>query len=370
MGWFTAAKTLFDDDLRKVVLVIIAILIAIPLTFPIIALPVLILNLPITSFQEKGEADQTIQDYITIMVDYKYKIHDKVKSMKREYNANGYEIRKVKINYPSLSVLMAYDNVINKTRYTDESIKVLLNKNEIFSFLDKCMNYHCTYDTAIADIKSPEEIAKSVFSDEDDINMFTAIYETLRKTDLDSSVPEVKFSDLEYLEGGIELPYINQGDDRWRNKPYGSSTIGKSGCAIASLSMVINGLLPESDVLPPELANWAASNGYYISGAGTSWSFFQGVANKYNLKMRNLSRDNPQEILDELGKGHPVVVSMSAGHFTKGGHIMVLRGVTDDGKILVSDPASLERSNQSWDYSIILLESSTLSPSCFWSYSK
>lgn len=43
-------------------------------------------------------------------------------------------------------------------------------------------------------------------------------------------------------------------------------------------------------------------------------------------------------------------------HFTKGGHFIVLRGITAEGKILVADPASVKRSNQEWDLSIILEE--------------
>ena len=48
---------------------------------------------------------------------------------------------------------------------------------------------------------------------------------------------------------------------------------------------------------------------------------------------------------------------MAEGHFTKGGHFIVLRGM-QDGKILVADPASYQRSGQSWDLSIILDEAS------------
>lgn len=47
---------------------------------------------------------------------------------------------------------------------------------------------------------------------------------------------------------------------------------------------------------------------------------------------------------------------MSKGHFTTGGHFIVLRGVTAEGKILVADPASHKRSNQEWDLSLIMDE--------------
>ena len=52
-----------------------------------------------------------------------------------------------------------------------------------------------------------------------------------------------------------------------------------------------------------------------------------------------------------------IVAIMSAGHFTSSGHFIVLRGVKDE-KILVADPVSRTRSEQSWDLSIILNEAS------------
>ena len=58
-----------------------------------------------------------------------------------------------------------------------------------------------------------------------------------------------------------------------------------------------------------------------------------------------------------LADGKLVVAIMSKGHFTSGGHFIVLRGV-QDGKILVADPASYRRSGQLWDLSIILNEAS------------
>ena len=55
-------------------------------------------------------------------------------------------------------------------------------------------------------------------------------------------------------------------------------------------------------------------------------------------------------MLDSIAKdGKLVIAIMSAGHFTRGGHFIVLRGITDDGKILVADCASYERSQKEWD---------------------
>ena len=48
---------------------------------------------------------------------------------------------------------------------------------------------------------------------------------------------------------------------------------------------------------------------------------------------------------------------MGKGIFTRNGHYIVLRGVTDDGKILVNDPNSESRSEKAYPLSTILNQS-------------
>lgn len=321
MEWIMATKvafkTLTDKKFRN--LIISLILGIVIFLFSFLMIPTLLFSLPQMAFASETEAKDMTNKYIDILVEYKHKIHDNVRTARKNYTSQGKTITQVKINYPSLSAIIAYENVLNKDNYKKDKAEALnLSKDQIFSFLDNCMSYVVEGETLVAKVKTSDEIA-NFFKSEEDKNMFKLVYETMKKTDLDNSVPDVPFSDFEYLEGGINLPYISQYDSRWAYEPYGSSTIKVSGCAIASMSMVINGLLPDTNILPPELAKWSANNGYYIPGAGTAWSFFGAVANKYNLNANNLSRNNPQAILDELAKGHPVVVSMSPGHFTRGG---------------------------------------------------
>lgn len=73
--------------------------------------------------------------------------------------------------------------------------------------------------------------------------------------------------------------------------------------------------------------------------------------------MKGCTPSEPQRIVDALAEGKLVVAIMLKGHFTTGGHFIVLRGV-QDGKILVADPASYKRSQQLWDLPIILNEAS------------
>ena len=371
MEWFMATKvaTLFLDKKTRNIIIISSLCLILSL-FSFILLPTLLLTLPTMAFTNESEANNLTNEYTNILVEYKKKIHEDIKVAHNEYKSQGKSIKNTEINYPSLSLIIAYDNVINKNRYQQEKTHNLnVSKEQIFKFLDNSMSYVLEGETLVSTVKSPEEIA-NFFNEKEEKQMFLAIYETMKRTDLDNKVPDVPFSDFDYLEGGIELPYLSQRDERWANAPYGIETIAQAGCGITSMAMVINGLIPEANVLPPELALWSYKNGHYVDNVGTAWSLFGALAKEYNLQMRNLSRNNPQDILDELSKGHPVVMSLDPGTFINGYHIIVLRGISSSGKILVSDPWSIENSKKEWDFSLLLAESSSLSPSCFWAFSR
>ncbi len=153
----------------------------------------------------------------------------------------------------------------------------------------------------------------------------------------------------------MEVTYYNQLDERWENVMYGtSSTIGEAGCGPTSMSIVISTLTGEAHD-PIELCNWSVANGHRCEGNGSYHSLIPAAAASYGLTCeKNL---DAQGIVDALSSGKLVVVIMSKGHFTNGGHFIVLRGVTSSGKILVADPASYRRSEQEWDLSIIMNES-------------
>ena len=153
--------------------------------------------------------------------------------------------------------------------------------------------------------------------------------------------------------GETEVVYYSQLDKRWAGDSYGDSTIGRSGCGPTSVSIVISTLTGQA-VDPPHMAEWAYQNGYYCPGSGSYHSLIPGAAEEYDLTAKgNLTA---QEIVDALKNEELVVAIMAKGHFTKNGHFIVLRGVTREGKILVADPASIERSNQEWDLSLIMNE--------------
>ena len=162
--------------------------------------------------------------------------------------------------------------------------------------------------------------------------------------------------DVRFTDGATEVVYFNQLDERWANKPYGTDNIGGYGCGTTSMAIVVSSLT-DSIVDPIEMADWSYKNGGWCSKSGSYHSLIPNAARAWNLPVEGCTASEPQRILDALSSGKLVVAIMSKGHFTSGGHFIVLRGV-QDGKIMVADPASYKRSGQLWDLSIILNEAS------------
>ncbi len=157
-----------------------------------------------------------------------------------------------------------------------------------------------------------------------------------------------------FTDGGMEVAYYNQLDERWADIMYGTSgTIGEGGCGPTAMSIVISTLTGEPHD-PVELSNWSVDNGHRCEGNGSYHSLIPTAAVAWGLSCEgDLSA---QDIVDALSSGKLVVAIMSKGHFTSSGHFIVLRGVTSKGKILVADPASHKRSQQEWDLSLIINE--------------
>lgn len=162
-----------------------------------------------------------------------------------------------------------------------------------------------------------------------------------------------------------EIPLFLQGDKRWSMFSYGrSGTISSSGCGPTSLAMIVVGLTGDTSVNPKVVADWSVANGHRVEGVGSAWSLMTDGGAHWGLTVESVSI-RASSISAALRAGKPIIASVGPGHFTSQGHFIVLRGITESGKILVNDPASTKRSQQEWDVSIIVNESKGM-----WAYSK
>ncbi len=169
-----------------------------------------------------------------------------------------------------------------------------------------------------------------------------------------NSIPSL--GDVCFTDGATDVVYYNQLDERYADKPYGTDHIGSHGCGPTSMAIVVSSLTGQT-VDPVAMAEWSYRNGYWCKDSGSYHALIPAAARNWGLNVSGCSVSEPQRILDALAEGKLVVAIMSKGHFTKSGHFIVLRGI-QDGKILVADPASYNRSGQLWDLSLILREAS------------
>jgi hypothetical protein len=165
----------------------------------------------------------------------------------------------------------------------------------------------------------------------------------------------IDYGDIIFTDGVTDVVYFNQLDSKYANEPYGTDKIGTHGCGPTALAIVVSSLT-ERTVDPVEMAAWSVANGGWCPDSGSYHSLIPSAAQAFGLNVRGDVQSDPQRIIDTLSSGKLVIALMAKGHFTSGGHFIVLRGVTADGKILVADPASKSRSEQEWDFSIILDE--------------
>ncbi len=162
---------------------------------------------------------------------------------------------------------------------------------------------------------------------------------------------------IRFTDGQTPVVYYNQKDERYANQPFGKDNIGGYGCGPTAMAIVVSSLTANT-VDPIQMARWAYEHGYWCSKSGSYHSLIPGAAKAWGLPVEGCSAKEGQRIVDALANGKLVVALMLKGHFTNSGHFIVLRGVKD-GKILVADPASYDRSKMEWDLSIILNEAST-----------
>lgn len=149
------------------------------------------------------------------------------------------------------------------------------------------------------------------------------------------------------------IPLLIQWDKRWGYLPYGDGWIGNSGCGPTALSMIVLGLTGNTEWNPAEIAALSESQGWYISGEGTSWDLLTEGAQMLGLHSETgeLTADY---IRQNLTPETPLITSMRPGDFTRSGHFIVLTGFDADGKLCINDPNSPRNSQKHWNLEDVL----------------
>lgn len=135
-----------------------------------------------------------------------------------------------------------------------------------------------------------------------------------------------------------------QNDPQWADNPYGvgknekgnSRTIASSGCGPSALAMAITNLTGKK-VTPADTAAYGMQAHTYGSNGGSNATMAPIIANHWGLNAVRIGA-SVERINQTLKAGGLVTVS---GHgplpFSEGGHYIVIRALTAEGKWLVGD---------------------------------
>lgn len=205
-------------------------------------------------------------------------------------------------------------------------------------------------------IKKVDNLPNNIASIKEKKNSFAVGGPSLTLDDLNKQLKEGKIpSDSNIRDGfydafmgsygkGAQDVYYSQNDPRWSNvKLKGKSTMGTSGCGPTAASMVVTSLTGEK-VLPTEVAEFAAKNGFVDENRGVSSNLFASFG---ETKGVNVSEVAPTQdtILENLAKGNKVILrGEGSNSYTDSGHYIVASGLTKDGKVKINDPLSKARS--------------------------
>ncbi|WP_302396331.1 C39 family peptidase [Eggerthella sinensis] len=159
-----------------------------------------------------------------------------------------------------------------------------------------------------------------------------------------------------------EVPALYQKDPEWAQGTYAEDEFGTTGCGPTCLAMVYAALTGATDKGPAEMGALSERMGC-ASPDGTAWTFMTEGAAELGLVATEVPADE-SSIRGALLSGSPVICSVGPGDFTTTGHFIVLTGIDGQGRLLIRDPNSPERTNRAWDFDTVLAQSRAI-----WAYS-
>ena len=134
----------------------------------------------------------------------------------------------------------------------------------------------------------------------------------------------------------VPVIYYNQRDPQYGKLPFGTDIIETHGCGPTAMAMVVSSLT-DKPMNPAQMAQWAYENGYWKERKGALHDLIPAVAQAWGLDVVGYQAEDANQVLAALEQKKLVVVLMWPGHFTASGHFIILRGLDEDGKVVVRE---------------------------------
>lgn len=216
-------------------------------------------------------------------------------------------------------------------------------------------------------IMTPLSILRGDGSDKEWINLITQFKHDTK--DVSRKFGYYDWEDMDILPGEIDVVYFSQKDPAWANewydtRPDKSQTIRSGGCGPTSMAIVYSSLT-HNVMDPKEVAQWAMEQGYCAAPNGSYRGLFVSGADRIGLTNYYAGEDL-ETALSYLSDGCLIVALMGKGIFCDGGHFVVIRGVTEDGKLLLADCWNEKNNSVEWDMNVIAENLKTDGSNCLW----
>jgi hypothetical protein len=148
----------------------------------------------------------------------------------------------------------------------------------------------------------------------------------------------------------------NQCDSEWADNAFGSSTICGGGCGPSALAMAITALGGKK-VTPADVVRVANIYNVHVDGLGSSHIGLGNLSNKPeaisawgSFASEKVNSVTIESFNEYFAKGYAIFGAGSGGSpYSSGGHYILIRGVTSDGKWKIGDSGHSDTSDKDWD---------------------
>lgn len=131
-------------------------------------------------------------------------------------------------------------------------------------------------------------------------------------------------------------------------------TVSTSGCGAVCVSMVVGYLTGDTKQTPEDVFARAIERGEY-RGFGLTHETLSALLAESGVESAWIP-NNIDAVRLALSEDIPVVAHVGPGTFTRSGHYILLRGLTEDGEVIVNDPASEERTVETYPLETVVDE--------------
>ncbi len=138
-------------------------------------------------------------------------------------------------------------------------------------------------------------------------------------------------------------------------------SVKTSGCGATCVAMVLRFMKEDYEVTPQTVFDWAYETGYY-KGDGLSHLALSRYLSISGVQSRWTG--STTDVLDALKAGKPVIAHMGPGTFADNGHYILLRGIDENGLILVNDPNSRRLTQEAFSIQTIKSQLKTADGFC------